>query len=196
MIENINYEKKAGAERETVVSELIKDVYVPATEKKLGIALVGLGKYSTEQLAPALVETNHCYLAGIVTGTESKIPEWKIKYNIPDENIYSYETFEQISKNKAIDILYIVLPNALHADYVIRGAKAGKHIICEKPMALSLQECDEMIKACKEAGKMLSIGYRFHFEPHHRKVMKMGHEKIFGELTHISANHGSADTQG
>ena len=80
MIENINYENKSAAEREGIVSELIKDVYVPATEKKLGIALVGLGKYSTGQLAPALMETRHCYLAGIVTGTESKIPEWKMQY--------------------------------------------------------------------------------------------------------------------
>lgn len=196
MIENIHYENKAGAERKGVVSELIQDVYTPATGKKLGIALVGLGKYATEQLAPALLETQHCYLAGIVTGTESKIPEWKTKYNIPDSNVYNYENFNQISNNKDIDILYIVLPNAMHAEYVICGAKAGKHIICEKPMALSVQQCDEMIKACRDTGKLLSIGYRLHFEPHHRDVMKMGQSKVFGELTYIHAAHGSSNTKG
>ena len=196
MIENINYENKAAAKREGIVSELIKDVYVPATEKKLGIALVGLGKYSTGQLAPALMETKHCYLAGIVTGSESKIPEWKVKYNIPDSNIYSYENFDEIINNKEIDILYIVLPNALHAEYVIRGAKAGKHIICEKPIAINMRQCDEMIKACKDAGKLLSIGYRLHFEPHHRDAMKMGQSKVFGELTYIHAGHGSSGTKG
>ncbi len=196
MAEAFNYEKKQGSEREGVVNELIADVYLPVSEKKLGIALVGLGKYSTEQLAPALQETKHCYLAGLVTGTESKIPEWKVKYGIPDGNIYNYENFDDIRDNKDIDILYIVLPNALHAEYVIRGAKAGKHMICEKPMGLSVHECDEMIRACKEAGVMLSIGYRLHFDPHHRDLMKMGQSKIFGELTNIHAAHGSDDTEG
>lgn len=195
MPENINYEEKTGAERETVLNELSRKTVIPE-ERKLGVALVGLGTYSTEQLAPALAETKYCYLAGIVTGTESKIPEWKVKYNIPDSNIYSYENFEQVSTNNEIDILYIVVPNALHSEYVIRGARAGKHIICEKPMAVSVQQCDEMIAACKEAGKMLSIGYRLHFEPHHRDVMKMGQGKVFGELSHINAKHGSADTKG
>ena len=196
MTDTIHYENKAGAEREGIINELMQDVYAPSTERKLGIALVGLGKYSAEQLAPALLETQHCYLAGIVTGTESKIAEWKTKYTIPDNNIYNYENFDQISNNKDIDILYIVLPNAMHAEYVIRGAKAGKHIICEKPMALSVRQCDEMIKACKDAGKLLSIGYRLHFEPHHRDAMKMGQSKIFGNLTYIHAAHGSSDTKG
>src|SRR5688500_16922046 len=105
----INFENKEGSRGENVVSELISDVYASPTGKKLGIALVGLGKYSSGQLAPALQETRNCYLAGIVTGTESKIPEWKIKYNIPDDNIYNYENFDQVSQNKNIDILYIVL---------------------------------------------------------------------------------------
>jgi predicted dehydrogenase len=196
MAETFNYEKNQGKDRVGVTTELVKDVYLPLTEKKLGMALVGLGKYSTEQLAPALLETKHCYLAGIVTGTESKIQEWKVKYSIPDGNIYNYENFDDICSNKEIDILYIVLPNALHAEYVIRGAKAGKHIICEKPMGLSVKECDDMISACKEAGVMLSIGYRLHFDPHHRDVMKMGQSKIFGELTNIHAAHGSDETEG
>jgi predicted dehydrogenase len=196
MAGSINYENEAGKEREKVVSELLEEVYVPATGKKLGVALVGLGKYSSGQLAPALLETQHCRLAGIVTGTASKIPEWKVKYDIPDGNIYTYENFDDIKNNEQIDILYIVLPNALHAEYVIRGAKAGKHIICEKPMGLSVKECDDMIKACEDAGKKLSIGYRLHFEPHHRDVMKMGQSKVFGELKHINAKHGTSQVEG
>ena len=196
MAETFNYEKNQGKDREGVTTELVKDVYLPLTEKKLGIALVGLGKYSTEQLAPALQQTQHCHLAGMVTGTGSKIQEWKVKYSIPDDNIYNYENFDEIATNKDIDILYIVLPNALHAEYVIRGAKAGKHIICEKPMGLSVRECDDMIRACKQAGVMLSVGYRLHFDPHHRDVMKMGQSKIFGELTSIHAAHGSEEAKG
>ena len=115
MAEIFNCEKNLGKEREGGTAELVKDVYLPLTEKKLGVALVGLGKYSTEQLAPALQETRHCSLAGIVTGTESKIQEWKVKYSIADSNIYNYENFDDICSNKEINILYIVLPNALHA---------------------------------------------------------------------------------
>ncbi len=192
MATNHNYENDPGKQRQQMENEREKVIHHRPTGKKLGIALVGLGKYSEEQLAPALMETLHCYLAGIVTGSPQKIPGWKAKYDIPDKNIYNYSNFDQVSNNPDIDILYIVLPNALHAEYVVKGAKAGKHIICEKPMAVSVRQCDEMIKACRDAGKLLSIGYRLHFEPHHRDIMKMGQSKIFGSLTHITAKHGSA----
>ena len=125
--------------------------------KKLGIALAGLGTYAAGQLAPALLQTEHCYLAGIVTGTPAKISIWKEKYNIPDKNIYNYENFDDIKDNPDIDIVYIVLPNSMHAEYTIRAAQAGKHVICEKPMALTVEDCDKMIAACKEAGKFLDL---------------------------------------
>lgn len=163
---------------------------------KLGIALVGLGYYSENQLAPALQETAHCYLAGIVTGTETKIDKWKAKYNIADKNVYTYQTFESIKDNADIDIIYVVLPNALHAEYVIRAAKAGKHVICEKPMAVTVEDCDRMIAACKEAGKMLSIGYRLHFEPYNQEMMRLGQEKQFGNWVNLTAEHGMGDTEG
>ncbi len=164
--------------------------------KKLGIALVGLGGYAGGQLAPALQETKSCYLAGIVTGTPKKADEWKKKYNIPDANIYNYQNFDTIRDNPAIDIVYVVLPNSMHAEYVIRAAAAGKHVICEKPMAVTVEDCDRMIEACRKAGKMLSIGYRLHFEPHHQEVMKYGKEKTFGEIKNIVADHGMSDTKG
>ena len=164
--------------------------------KKLGIALVGLGSYSTNQLAPALKETSHCYLSGIVTGTPKKARKWKRKYDIPDRNIYNYEDFDQIKNNPDIDVVYVVLPNALHADFVIRAAKAGKHVICEKPMAISVAECDRMIAACREAGKLLSIGYRLHFEPHNLEMMRLGTQKVFGPVTKLSTANGFTGVQG
>jgi glucose-fructose oxidoreductase len=94
--------------------------------KKLGIALVGLGNYSTRQLAPSLQETSFCYLSGIVTGTPEKAERWKSQYNIPEKNIYNYENFDKIADNKSIDIVYVVLPNSMHHEFVIRAAKAGK----------------------------------------------------------------------
>ena len=141
-------------------------------DKKLGIALVGLGNYATHQLAPALQETSLCYLSGIVTGTPVKAEKWKQQYNIPDKSIYNYENFDEIADNKSIDVVYVVLPNSMHHEFVIRAAKAGKHVFCEKPMALSVKECEEMIDACKKAGVRLFIGYRLHTDPYHKAAMK------------------------
>jgi predicted dehydrogenase len=162
----------------------------------LGVALVGLGKYATEQLAPALNETLYCHLAGVVTGTPDKADKWWKKYNIPGKNIYNYSNFDEIKDNKDIDIVYVVLPNAMHREYVIRAAQAGKHVICEKPMALTVEDCDAMIEACKKAGRMLSIGYRLYFEPHNCKMMQLGQKKEFGEVKKIIAQHGLDEVSG
>ena len=157
---------------------------------KLGIALLGLGNYSNGQLAPALQQTEHCYLAGIVTGTPSKIDTWKNKYNIPDKNIYNYQNFDSIKDNSDIDIIYVVLPNSMHAEYVIRAAEAGKHVICEKPMAITVEDCDKMIAACKKAGKKLSIGYRLHFEPYNLEMARLGTQKVYGNIKKMIAGFG------
>jgi predicted dehydrogenase len=157
---------------------------------KLGIALVGLGNYATNQLAPALQETEHCYVAGIVTGTSSKIEQWQSKYSIPDGNVYNYQNFDSIRDNPDIDIVYVVLPNSMHAEYTIRAAQAGKHVICEKPMAITSRECDEMIAACKKAGKLLSIGYRLHFEPYNLEMVRLGTQKIYGDIKRMSGGFG------
>ena len=158
-----------------------------AQDKKLGIALVGLGNYSSGQLAPALQETQHCYLAGIVTGTPSKAEEWKKKYDIPEKNIYNYENYDEISSNEDIDIIYIVLPNGMHAEYTVRGAQAGKHMISEKPMATSVADCQRMIDACNENNVKLSIGYRLHFEPYNLRAMELGQQELMGAVKKIEA---------
>ncbi len=167
---------------------------VPATtnsnNKKLGIALVGLGGYSANQLAPALLQTKHCYLAGIVTGTPEKEQQWAAKYNIPQKNIYNYQNFDTIKDNKDIDIVYVVLPISMHKEFTIRAAQAGKHVICEKPMALNAVECQQMIDACKKANRLLSIGYRLHFEPHNTEAMRLGQQKVFGKIISVNAENG------
>ncbi|MDQ6843308.1 MAG: Gfo/Idh/MocA family oxidoreductase, partial [Bacteroidota bacterium] len=159
-------------------------------KKKLGIALVGLGTYSSDALAPALKETNYCYLAGIVTDEFSKEKEWKDKYNLPAKNIYNYENFDDIVNNEDFDIIYIVLPVSLHKEFTIRAAKAGKHVICEKPMAMNVKECEEMINVCNECGVMLSIGYHLHFEPYNIEMMRLGQQKIYGPVLSIDAQNG------
>jgi len=158
--------------------------------RKLGVALVGLGSYSTNQLAPALQQTQYCRLAGVVTGNPSKGEEWMKKHNLPKQNVYDYKNFDRIADNKDIDVVYVVLPNSMHAEYVIRAAQAGKHVICEKPMAITVKECQSMIDACKKANRQLAIGYRLHYEPFTQEVMRLGREKVFGNLKFLEASDG------
>jgi predicted dehydrogenase len=158
--------------------------------KKLGLALVGLGGYSEHKLGPALKLTEHVELKGIVTGTPSKVDKWKRQFDLSDSAVYNYETFDQIADNKEIDIVYVVLPNSMHHEFVIRAAKAGKHVICEKPMAISTKECQEMIDACKKANVRLFIGYRLHFEPFTREAMRIGQKKEFGSVKVVHSEMG------
>ena len=159
-------------------------------ERKLGFALVGLGSLSTNQIAPALQKTKHCRLAGIVTGTPAKAAKWKSQYGIPDKSIYNYETIDRIADNPDIDVVYVVTPNALHARDTIQAAKAGKHVLCEKPMEVSSEKCQQMIAAAKKAGRQLAIGYRCRFEPHHLEMLRIVRDKEFGEVRLIESAFG------
>ncbi len=162
----------------------------PAPDRKLGIALVGLGSYSKNQLAPALQQTQYCRLAGVVTGTPAKADEWMKKYDIPKANVYDYKTFDRIADNKDIDVVYVVLPNSMHPEYVIRAAQAGKQVICEKPMAITEKECQTMMDACNKANVQLAIGYRLHYEPFTKEVIRLGQEKVFGPIKFVEASDG------
>lgn len=162
---------------------------------RLGVALVGLGYYSTDLLAPALQQTKNCYLAGIVTGTPSKAEAWKKKYNIPDKNIYNYQTFDQIAANPDIGVVYVVLPPSMHKEYVVRAANAGKHVWCEKPMAITAQECQEMINACRNNKKSLAIGYRLQHEPNTQEYRKIVNQKLLGNVTKLSCGAGYVDNR-
>lgn len=159
-------------------------------EKKMGVALVGLGNYSTLQLGPALRHTKHCYLAGIVTGTPEKEVKWMREYDIPTKNVYNYQTFGRIADNPDIDIIYVVLPNFMHAEYSIRAAAAGKHVICEKPMAMNATEADQMIQACQDNNVQLSVGYRLYFEPHHLHMRELAQQQTYGPLKVIESGFG------
>jgi len=162
---------------------------------KLGIALVGLGYYSTDLLAPALQLTGKCYLAGIVTGTPAKAEAWKTKYNIPDKNIYNYQNFDQIANNPDIDIVYVVLPPSMHREFVVRAAKAGKHVFCEKPMAPSVADCEAMISACKTNKVKLAIGYRCQHDPNIQAVMKTVKDQKFGKVKMVNSAAGYVDNR-
>jgi predicted dehydrogenase len=160
------------------------------SDGKLGFALCGLGSLSTNQIAPALQLTKECRLAGIVTGHPAKAEKWKAQYNIPDKNIYNYDTMEQMGDNPDIDVVYVVTPNALHAEHTIKAAKAGKHVLSEKPMEVSVEKCQQMIDACKAANRLLAIGYRSRFDPHTIECIRLAREKVFGDLKIVQAGFG------
>lgn len=159
-------------------------------DRKLGVALVGLGYYSTDLLAPALQETQNCELKGIVTGSPEKIPRWQSKYNIPDGNVYNYENMDDIANNDKIDVVYIVLPTGLHAQYAIKAANAGKHVWCEKPMARTAAECRAIIDACEKNNVKLSIGYRMQHEKNTQTLMKWAETRPFGNIEDLEAAAG------
>lgn len=171
------------------VAAMMPNIVIPKQKRKLGVALAGLGNYGSI-LASALQETEYCELRGIVTGSPNKIPQWKRKYNIPDRNIYNYDNLHEVANNPEIDVIYIVLPNSMHKRYSLIAAEAGKHVWCEKPMALNAAECRAIITACEKNNVKLSIGYRMQHEPNTQTIMQFGREKAYGAIRMVEAAAG------
>jgi predicted dehydrogenase len=147
----------------------------------LRVAIMGLGSYGT-RVADAMKDCTKAKLVGVISGTPSKITAWQTKYGIPEKNCYNYENFDNIKNNPDIDAVYIITPNALHKDEAIRVAKAGKHVICEKPMSINAKDGEQMIAACKKANVKLLVGYRMHFEPKTLEIIRMRKEGEFGKV--------------
>lgn len=163
-----------------------KDSY---DDKILRVAIMGLGSYGN-RVAEAMQSCKRAKVTGVISGTPSKITNWQSKYNIPDKNCYNYENFDTIKNNPDIDAVYVITPNALHHDQVIRVAKAGKHVICEKPMAINAKEGQEMVDACKKANVKLLVGYRMHFEPKTVEVIRMRKDGEFGKIMFFQGQTG------
>ena len=157
----------------------------------LRVAILGLGSYGT-RVADAMQSCKQAKLVGAISGTPSKLKEWQTKYNIPEKNCYNYENFDQVRTNPDIDAIYVITPNALHHDQVIRVAKAGKHAITEKPMAINAKEAQEMVDACKKANVKLLVGYRLHFEPKTLEIIRMRKAGEFGKIKFFQGLSGFA----
>lgn len=152
----------------------------------LRVAIMGLGGYGT-MVAEAMRACKKAKLVGVISGTPAKINAWQTRYHIPEKNCYNYENFDKIKDNPDIDAVYVITPNALHKEQAIRVARAGKHVICEKPMALNAKEAQEMIDACKKANVKLLVGYRMHFEPKTLEIIRM---RKAGELGRVQFFQG------
>ena len=156
--------------------------------RKVGFAICGLGNLSEHQIAPALQKTEHCRLTGVVTESLDKARAWQMKFGIPAANCYTYDTMERMAHNRDIDAIYIVTPNAQHAEQTLKAAAAGKHVLCEKPMEVSVEKCRQMIDACKAAQVKLAVAYRCQFEPNNLECVRIAHERELGNLRLVEAS--------
>ena len=141
--------------------------------KKLGWALVGLGRLSINQILPAFAKCEKSKPVAFVTGSREKGEKLAARYGVNPKNIYNYQNYDALRDNPEVDVIYIVLPNGMHAEYTIRGAKAGKHILTEKPMANTPKDCEEMIAACRQANRKLMVAYRCRYEPYNNELIKV-----------------------
>ncbi|MRI00696.1 gfo/Idh/MocA family oxidoreductase [Kriegella sp. EG-1] len=155
----------------------------------LKVAIMGLGSYGS-RVAKAMLECKKAKLVGVISGTPSKIKDWQAKYSIPKKNCYNYDNFDAIKDNDDIDAVYIITPNGLHCNQTLRVAKAGKHVICEKPMAISVAEGQKMVDACKKANVKLLIGYRMHYEPKTMALIQMRMNGEFGKPKFFQGQSG------
>ena len=163
---------------------------VSPPSKRLGIALCGLGNYATDHLLPAIKQSRFWKVAGVVTGSRTKGEKWARDIGFSSKNIFSYDTMDRMANCPEIDVVYVVTPNGLHAQHTISAARAGKHVICEKPMAVTVAECDAMIQACHSRGVRLMVGYRLHYEPHHLELARLAREQTFGPFMTMSGENG------
>ena len=163
----------------------------PPTAKpgSVGFAITGLGDYALKQIMPRFAQSQRCHIAALVSGNPDKLARVGEAYGVPAEARYSYESFAAIGANSEVEAVYIILPTGLHAEWAERAFAAGKHVMCEKPMALSAAECERMIAASERAGKRLMIGYRCHFEPYNRAAMELTRTRALGDLRLIRTEH-------
>ena len=153
-----------------------------APDQRTGFAIVGLGRLALGEILPAMGKSKYCKPVALVSGDRDKARKIAAQYGIKESSLYDYSTYDQIAQNPDVKVIYIVLPNSLHAEYVVRGAKAGKHILCEKPMATTARDCERMIAACKAANVKLMIAYRSQYEPYDRALIKMIRGGKLGKL--------------
>ena len=185
------------ADRRTIITGLGMGLAVaasgacaaPSRDRKIGYAVVGLGRYA-ELIMSKFADCDHSRLVALVSGTPAKLEKFGAQYNIPKTHRYSYANFDTIRDNPDVDVVYVILPNSMHAEYVVRAAKADKHVMCEKPMAVSAAECQTMIDACRAAKRKLMIGYRSRFQPHNVLAIQLAQSSFVGPTQIITSEHG------
>ena len=157
--------------------------------RKIGYAVIGLGTIADHFMRGVQTSPNS-QITGLVSGHRDKAERIAAQYGVPKDSIYSYEDMDRFKENKSIDAVYVALPNSMHAEYTIRSAKAGKHVLCEKPMSTTVKEAEDMIAACKAANVKLMIAYRLHYEPLHLKAVQLLRDGALGKVGTINGAFG------
>jgi predicted dehydrogenase len=158
-----------------------------APDQRMGFAVVGLGRLALDQVLPAFAESKRCRVAALVSGDRAKAAAVAARYGVGADHLYDYRSYDKLRDDKLVNAVYIALPNGLHAEYTIRAAQAGKHVLCEKPMANTVVECQQMIDASAKAGKHLMVAYRMQYEPFNREAIRMASAGELGKLKGFSA---------
>ena len=161
----------------------------PGNDGKIGFAVIGLGEIAKEFMEQ-IAGSQTVAVVAFVTGEAAKGREWAQRYNVPNAKIYSYDTMAEMRGNPAIQAVYVATPNGLHLRDTVASARAGKHVLCEKPMANSPDECRQMIAACKAANVKLMIAYRMQYEPLYLKAREMIRSGALGKLVVIEGSFG------
>jgi len=164
--------------------------------RRLRYCIVGLGRISMDHFMPACKRSRKSQVTAFVTGHRDKGERLAPEYNVPLKNIYSYENFDAIAENPEIDAVYIALPNSMHAEYTVRAAKAGKHVLCEKPMATSMKDSQAMIAACRSANRKLMIAYRCQYEPVNLHAIQLIRDGSLGTIQAIESANGFNERAG
>src|SRR5499425_364492 len=178
-----------------VAGALLKDAHaqlvVPDPPgKKLGWAIMGLGSLSINQILPAFAKCEKSKVTALVSGHPDKAHKLALRYGVSSKNIYNYQKYDSIKDNPDVDVIYIVLPNGMHAEYSVRGLQAGKHVLCEKPMANTPAECQQMIEAGRKANRKLMVAYRCRYEPYNREAIRIARSRELGPTKVILADAG------
>ena len=164
---------------------------LPAQETRtIGYCIVGLGRISMQHFMPGCRISKYSKVTALVSGHRDKADKMAAAYGVPARSIYSYQNYDAIADNPDIHAVYIALPNSMHAEYTIRAAKAGKHVLCEKPMSTSVADAQAMVDACRRADRKLMIAYRCQFEPCNLRAIQLIREGSLGKVQSIVSANG------
>jgi glucose-fructose oxidoreductase len=145
---------------------------------KIRYAVVGLGHIAQAAILPAFQNAANAEVAALVSGDADKMSELAARYNV--SNTFSYERFQECLSN-GIDAVYIALPNDMHRDFAVNAAHSGVHVLCEKPLALTQEQCADVITACSDNNVKLMVAYRLHFEPANLEAIEIVRSGRIGE---------------
>ncbi len=193
--------QKPGMQNDVQLSQIDAPTEVPLKApgpflppgRRVGFAIVGLGRLALDQILPAFATSKYCKPVALISGDAAKASKIAAQYGIPDDHVTDYAGYEKLKSMPGVDVIYIVLPNSMHREFVVRGAAIGKHILCEKPMATSVADCEAMIEACRKANVKLMIAYRQQYEAMNRTLENAVKGGKLGTLRSMLATNSQAE---